>query len=788
MKKEEKLKLMNDLFANQEEITTKELKECGFHSSEIPKLIDEGILEKVDRGIYKEANNIEKILIKGREYYSENDLPKAKECFEKCVEADPTDFEYNLLLFDVLVSLQQYQEAFDLLGTYAFTQENEAVLQEVRMYLYLLTPYIQFSNEDLQELSEIPLEILLLNKDDCEFEDVFTLNKIINAVYYNRYLDAKNLINILSNKESNFKFEYKLIKKLIYPIARKQSEHYRQLTDLVVAKDYESVIKVLNEKSKSAILSQKEKNILTIANDIVKMNNGEEVAFSYNDEEENFNNAIYTKNYRRALLISENYNNLKNISSNSNVIYMLLEDINNLMDVLEQEKFVPATFTDVVQCLLNKDVDNAFERLHSYLETIDKTQYEFLVANLIKLSVLEKDYVFTKPMIALTYISKDSFQFDINTYIQGFYESLGKNEHQKAKTYLDIISNAKNIGVNFDATDLLVQVLEATIGNEDVSIDDFKFSNKQEEIIKEPIIKQPEVLKEHKIVLDIPKEEVTNPNRYLPKSKNPDVDFINEKSEILQKKGGMLLLRVMSDERINDLQKIIRETPNLVGFTIGRPNERRIVLRYNSIKEKIDNIPEIIKKGNQEYRDKNYKASIREFKKLLSFGRPSSFIYSRIGICHMKLNHYKDAIDYLTVGNELAKQEDSKYDYTELLEYIRGYVPESERKAHVNMELEEFYGDTNEYGIDNLYGIVDHITTKGPNIDKYCSDLGLDKDQTNVVKIMCARRFYTREMDNFGDMVLEEVERSKEKTPLVKSLYFETTRTKRFYKNRKDNN
>ena len=43
---------------NNKELTTKQLNNCGFNSKDINNLIEEGIVERIKRGLYKENNTI----------------------------------------------------------------------------------------------------------------------------------------------------------------------------------------------------------------------------------------------------------------------------------------------------------------------------------------------------------------------------------------------------------------------------------------------------------------------------------------------------------------------------------------------------------------------------------------------------------------------------------------------------------------------------------------------------------------------------------------------------------
>ena len=97
-------------------------------------------------------------------------------------------------------------------------------------------------------------------------------------------------------------------------------------------------------------------------------------------------------------------------------------------------------FSVVISLFLANNVKSAFSTLRRYLNIIGKSQYEFLLIDLIKISVLEKDKTFTKPMISLLSISNECFEPDISNYILEFYMSLSQNKFEEARLYLDILS------------------------------------------------------------------------------------------------------------------------------------------------------------------------------------------------------------------------------------------------------------------------------------------------------------------------------------------------------------
>ena len=142
------------------------------------------------------------------------------------------------------------------------------------------------------------------------------------------------------------------------------------------------------------------------------------------------------------------------------------------------------------------------------------------------------------------------------------------------------------------------------------------------------------------------------------------------------------------------------------------------------------------------------------------------------------------AIDYLTIATALAKEEQSDFDFTELIASLRGLIDPEDKKPRVKMTTNDFGNDTeNYYGIENIYELTELIVS-GMNIDEACTTLGLNDEQKAIATLILARESYIQENYAMGDQYLKKVERTKNKTKFVSSLFEEVRRNKRFYRNR----
>lgn len=117
-----------------------------------------------------------------------------------------------------------------------------------------------------------------------------------------------------------------------------------------------------------------------------------------------------------------------------------------------EELYNRARFNEIHSYLLNLDYENAHLALNKYLRDNNLIRFESFIISLILLSIKEGDTTFTRPMLNLVLLSKNSY-FDIEKYKEYFYEAL-KTDINEAALYLDIILNLnkeQEMGENIEA-------------------------------------------------------------------------------------------------------------------------------------------------------------------------------------------------------------------------------------------------------------------------------------------------------------------------------------------------
>ena len=539
--------------------------------------------------------------------------------------------------------------------------------------------------------------------------------------------------------------------------------------------------------------------------------------------------AIDGNNYQLALDINERFNRRKNINNSENIINLLLTDICVLInqysqetqkpidftkdgsaisreDKLEEESMLVTTnlslsalFSNVVAFLIKGDLVNAFRTLRVYLESIDKKDYEFLIVDLIKISLIEGDVGFTKPLITLTCINKENFEFDTPHYIQEFYIALSKNRFDEARIYLDIVAQSNKLRQDYNLTDVLLQILNSVERTIDYKrntkvLDDVqnafeKSQNLNFEKTKNSSVKLTKLTSQVKSPnLEITSKSVTN-NICHPVKVDSEKEFIERNHEILLQDKGAILLKPMSSERIKRITEIVKKYSDMVCFTVGDDENCQIVLRYKPNNDDDIDLETLIKEGNSAYEACDYNGCIRNYLQLLQGENPSSAIYGKLGLAYMLKHDKKRAINYLTIATKLSKQRGGKRDFTKLICSLKGLPYIGNIKPSFYMKVKDFEKNTHGYyGIGNLDEITSYILQSGLGVESACNELGMTDNEIDKILLVYAREFYLQGDLKKGDEFLNAVEKRKNKTKNVIKYIAEVRNRKKFYVNRDNEN
>lgn len=841
---EENLNKMYEGILKNQELTTKELNSYGFNSKDLADLIDNGSLERIKRGYYSFLS-IDNLFYYGKKLIASKEYDKATACFEKCYELDPNHLGACFQLFLRAVQSRDYSKAFTYFEHF-YNSDNEYYNNDSNFYLYLLSMITEIPKQHKEYAKYLQLEDIRIDFNDKRFEDPYSQNKVRISALNQKFTLASKQLNELIKQHGRLSVQDIIVRTLLSQAIEIQNDLKKNIINLVTEKKYNEIISRLEEVQEQHHLSVADECILFLAREIYKVEKTgiipEKEVVSTNKLFE----AINGKNFELALSLSKDYIERNNINPSDNAMFMLLKDITELTKMKtykskeqpvvtpppkkvgpttikttnSQTNSVPMTsnitFATVIGYLMQQDFDNSFRALRGYLNGINKSEYEFLIIDLIKISLIEQDMAFSKPMIALTYVARENFTFDISEYIQNFYETLAQNRFTEARIYLDIISKSNKLGQSCVLTDGLEQILNTTekmlnYKRNNETLDRVDASIKtvdQEPTIQIPVQEQiVETLVQHpisntSIYIDdeigaTPEEEIiendvlpTTPKKVISKPAIIDYDdseFIKGKLNELYEKG-IILLRPMDDSRRKGIHNIVKDIPDVVSFSIGSDSNRQVVLRFKPFLDEYLDYSATAKEGNSAYSKGQYDSCIESYRKLLEFGEPKAWVYAKLGLAYMKKFDKDTAIDYLTIATALAKEEQTDFDFTELIASLKGLIDPEDKKPRVRMTTDDFGNDIeNYYGIENIHELAE-LVVSGMDIDDACITLGLNDEQKVIATLVFARESYAQENYAMGDQYLKKVERTKNKTKFVTSLFEEIRRNKRFYRNRVDEN
>ncbi len=808
-------KVYGDALSKQES-TIKELIEYGFNPKDLYNLMKDGTLERNISGYYS-FKSIDDLLYLGKKLISMEEYDRGLVCLKKCYELNPNHLEVCFQLFLNSIQNRDYEKAFEYFD-YIYDTDNSYYNSDKNYYLYLLSIITELPECHRQYARYLQVDDVKIDLRDEGYDDICHQNNIRALSLNQKFILALNKHNGLIKQKDKLSEQDILIKVLLSQAVEEQNRKKRYIVKLIQEKQYSEVIDFLEKLKERHKLSQSDEYILSLTYDLVEIiKTGiipNKQVFSTNKLSE----AINGKNYGIALSLSARYVKNGNINPNSNAVYLLLIEIknrtnmqNNVPSSLEtknNETTTPAitvkqqeiqpkatvlssdcgnTFEDVIKYLMENNLDNAFISLRNYLDSIGKGLYEFLIIDLIKVSILERDIAFTKPMTVLTYVARENFKFNLSEYIQDFYETLAQNNFDVARVYLDIISKSDNLGQSCVLTKALEQVLDNSekmlsyqrnneiLNNVEQSIQNTKdipvyvpnkpqYVNQNQIIYNEVIPKQPFI------------EEITINEDY------DDSDFIKQKLDTLHEKG-IILLGPMDSNRRKRIHNIVKNIPDVVSFSIGSDSLRQVVLRFKPVIDEYVDIKELSRIGSEAYLNGDYDICISSYRQILQFGEPNSFVYSKLGLAYMKKLDIDIAIDYLTVATELSKNENKVLDYTGLIDQLNGLISKKDAKPYFKMSISKFKDNVNNYYGIEVDQVVD-LLSSGMTIDDACLNLGMDDNKKNIVTLIFAREFYVQEDYKMGDLCIKKVEKSKNKSEFVNSLLVEIKKDKKFYKNR----
>ena len=779
------------------DLTTKQLNLYGFNTTDINKLIEGNVIERVKRGHYS-FRDTDKLFDYGVKLAKGNNYDLANRTFLKCFELEPNNYKYCLQLFTVCIHEKEYDKAFKLYDRlYKLSNDNEKI--DLRYYMYLLNYITDIPGKYKDMVEGTNYYSIKIPSDDKRYSDVMSYNRARSTAIKGKFSSAWRILYAITIKNRGYTLQDIAEKNLLTQTITEEKKSRKVVNSLVSEKKYDAVIDYLENKRKKHKLNTIEEYIIKLSESYLIIKNSSTIPIEKNIDTDNLFEAIQANKFDLALKINNEFNKEREIANEDNTLNIILTDICKLINSLkksntnkkpdiveEQQKEVKSdnNFMSLVSSLMSNDIDSAFKYLECYLLEIGKSEYGYIITNLIKLSILEKDIAYTAPMLELSLMNSNNYQFNINNYIQKFYLCLSSERLDEAEIYLNIIGSATKINNENLSIDNLYKVLET-------------HKSKTNYQNNTPILESNNQVQEsnntYEEEFDDDEDEAAFDSD-LPKNnediirEQSDIKFIEKKHNELIKNKGIIILNSMSKERTNFILNEADKYLDMSVFTIVDGGKTRIVLKYNELDYEDFDVKALITEAIADYKSGRYKDNLDKQIKILETNVDQrSSNYAMIGLSYMKLYDIDKAIEYLTVANYLAKEEKSTREYGDLILRLKGEIDKKDIKPFVRMQQKDFRNDNVKfYGIKNFEELNTYICESGLDVESACRSLNMSEEDIDVVKLIYAIEYYTLGNKEKGELFLRSFERSKAKTNKTKSIYKYLQQNKKFYKNRFD--
>ena len=750
---ENNLKEMMDSYIKSGEASTKELKEMGFVSIDLTRLVhNKNMLERKERGSYKV--NTQELFKYAMSLLEEKKLDQAYSALYRCHLDEKNNMEYIYNLFMISILLDKYDESIKFMNILLNDKNDTYNINNINYYFMLLG----LSKKVPEELIDIfkyirfeDIQLLTGTKEENASINGFR-SKVIKFTYRNE--------EIPGNKDS---LEFIVEAKLLNDIYKIQTDEKNKIFSLIKAKKLDELLNYICNDLSYRNLNNAEEYYLKILNNYFEIKRTKKVLVLRSLECSNVWKALDNNNYKAALRLQKEYCESYGIRVEGSSLYLLLLEINQQIDEvigLNEEKNDNLNETNdskeissnsILELLINNEIDNAHSMIKEYLK--DNSEFIYLINYLIKISIYEEDPSFSKPMMAIAMIKNNTFNFIISDYILSFYESLAKKEFMIAEVYLDILDKA----YEKKHTKYVIKSMRTVLNN---AIIDSKDK-----------LKRPNY--------DFAKKEVKEEHTF---------EDLNTGLTLLDFEQRGILVINDADLFINNNLEILRKLPNLDYFIIEYNKDKKVVLRYKE-NENINSQSDVLKlinDANQLYFIGKLDAALTIYKTILKKSYVSnSSLYYRLGEICLSLNQKSLAKDYLMIANSLSKIENlsANINLDEIVkeDSITKEQAESSSQIVVTTEDDERRKEVLKYyGLD-IDKVVDLMINSNMSLYDACQSLNMWQEEYYKCALYLAREYYYLGDYKLGDYYFNIVNKLKKRSNSIEDFYKKVKLNKKFY-------
>lgn len=624
-----KLDLIYDLVVeNGNLLSTKSLKEIGFNSYDISKLLEDATLTREKRGIYK-FNDVNKLFYYGKFLVSQKGFSNGTKCFERCYEIDRTHSGVCFQLFLRAIQKEDYERAI-LLMEELDKNHNQFYRKDYNFYIFILNFLTTLPELYKKRVQRFKLKDLLITDNDKRYKNMEIHNKIRKLVFNQKFYNATNEVDLLFKyNKDNLSVQDIITKNLVKNISRDSYKKRQKMYALAETKDYKEIINVLEKKESEVSLSFEEFIIKKLAEKLLLAQNGE-TFIKYTTNSYNLIITIENNDFFKAYKNREYFCAKNHISQSEDLISFMLKDLITFSKIKEsnREENNYSNILEDIKTLLNcGKIGLTLNLINDLLYVLNMRQYEKMISNLIEIDILESYNCSNRTLKFIHGLINKEAIINLKEFVENFILSLAQNEKEKSELYLSVLEEGSNL---FGCKLPISRYYQALHGVKHSFISDSLIEEKHEEMSNYGI----------SIFENITIEELTIIGEKLTNYKDINISFFEE----------------------NGLNLVLR-------------NKSLKSLAYNGDEEIL---------GDKAYENQEYTKSLNYYLKVLYSRHAKVDTYAKLGFIYYKLGNSKKSLDYFKVAKAFSKARKINGDYERLINVLEEQLIYDEEMINSN--------------------------------------------------------------------------------------------------------
>lgn len=361
-------------FIDSQILSTKQLKEYGFHAYDLTKLLNDDVIVREKRGYYS-LTSADCLFDYGKKLLVRKEYDRADVCFKRCYELNPNHFETCFQLFFKSIKAANYEESFqyfDILyqlhGTYCQNDYN--------YYLYLLNCVTEIPEKYRKCIQGIQFKDIKIPFESSYAGDIYQKNEIRLLALKQQFFLALQRYNNFVKQQDELATSDVMVRLLLNRARIEQQKRGRKLLQFIQQHQYDSTIEFLESYEKTHSLNLFDQSILSLTKDFVEIQSTGIIPEKHSDSS-NFFSAIRDKDYEFAWKVSSEYvQRFKKHTSHNEAIHLLLKEIMLAKDKLSSENLEPNSVDNKDSVAMESISDvtfysDAFKKIVHYLLTQD---------------------------------------------------------------------------------------------------------------------------------------------------------------------------------------------------------------------------------------------------------------------------------------------------------------------------------------------------------------------------------------------------------------------------------